>query len=1049
MSSFHYLFIFGNLLLIFISLTKAASLDERCDSNPECIGTGLICHTNLCQCDAPWYKPCNTVCEVQQQSVYEGDTCRVDDNCMRHARCDNSSKKCVCKETFSSFNGLCRKKYNETCAGNDECVSNICDISLRRCTCQDGSEPLNDGRCRRILARLYLNWAQANESKDFCYNDDSCLNILATCRNDGNRMEKFCQCPPNGYTTDFNNQKCIANEIERLSPMNEQTSTDNTTCVFCKDNNAVCANVGNKDTCWCRAGYDKVGNECQNIRYKFIFPTAMDSAQHSFSSTCSINGSIESVQDSLCSCAAYQEYDAATRRCKNIERQWISEHFEYGICTRIKSDAVAQGPINALCPPPLQCRANGDKYVCSCGPNKFLQSDAIGVRCVYRLGKPAENSSCPMNADFINNTCVCKAGYNQVNEDRGCELVLEHQETLADCSTSGSVAANNSCKTSFGGAARYCRPGVCRCDPTISFRDPVPVVCYSLLGVSQPEPNCPPGSKPPNAGTCECKGENRKSNDNRRCDPKSLLYNWNEATVNQADLQRGDCAALYSGWLADFNDTASIKVCQCAPIAFKSPSGVECWPLVYTDLTGSVSACNIPNSMQSITNSRRCECQSGYRPSNLMKRDCVRIPGRLDESIVINIPDVNPITASDCRALFGVLAELNNSRCVCPDDISFANNDGSRCHGILNKPTGFQTLISSDCPQHASTKITGTCQCNEGFVSSADNRICTTVDIPLVGTKEPLSANSCTNFTTDNCIAKYGTDSFCENNQCWCNRKSSFNINDNRCESFSNYIFPGLHERHNVSCDVDADCTRDNVNIDTVECTHRTSASSDYKVCVCKHGLFLNPFTQTCESRCPSDCNNRANSVCNGYNCVCKQGFIEENNTCVPVKEQIQLYKPCNSSFVATENIDVTCSSCNRGECAFSYRDTGFQCAKFNFDNDRCVTQGPNVCNALIGNSRCFEEENKCVCESGYYRDENLCALSVDSRCTTPEQCGSNGICSGQRCRCAEGKRVQNAIDAFGRSIQRCINDNTNGADQIRFSFISVLFFICVRIFFI
>ncbi|CAF4221297.1 unnamed protein product, partial [Rotaria magnacalcarata] len=84
------------------------------------------------------------------------------------------------------------------------------------------------------------------------------------------------------------------------------------------------------------------------------------------------------------------------------------------------------------------------------------------------------------------------------------------------------------------------------------------------------------------------------------------------------------------------------------------------------------------------------------------------------------------------------------------------------------------------------------------------------------------------------------------NNQCWCNRKLSFKTNDNRCERFSRYIFPGLHERHNVSCDVDADCTRDNVDINTVECTRRTSATDDYKVCVCKHGLFLNPLTQTC-----------------------------------------------------------------------------------------------------------------------------------------------------------------------------------------------------------
>lgn len=65
-------------------------------------------------------------------------------------------------------------------------------------------------------------------------------------------------------------------------------------------------------------------------------------------------------------------------------------------------------------------------------------------------------------------------------------------------------------------------------------------------------------------------------------------------------------------------------------------------------------------------------------------------------------------------------------------------------------------------------------------------------------------------------------------------------------ESFSHYIFPGLHERNNVSCDVDQDCVRDNIDINTVECIKRTGPSDEYKVCVCKRGWFLNPLTQTC-----------------------------------------------------------------------------------------------------------------------------------------------------------------------------------------------------------
>jgi hypothetical protein len=64
-------------------------------------------------------------------------------------------------------------------------------------------------------------------------------------------------------------------------------------------------------------------------------------------------------------------------------------------------------------------------------------------------------------------------------------------------------------------------------------------------------------------------------------------------------------------------------------------------------------------------------------------------------------------------------------------------------------------------------------------------------------------------------------------------------------ERYSNYIFPGQHERNNVSCNVDNDCTSEGADINTVECK-RIAPADDYKVCVCKTGWFLNPQTRRC-----------------------------------------------------------------------------------------------------------------------------------------------------------------------------------------------------------
>lgn len=43
------------------------------------------------------------------------------------------------------------------------------------------------------------------------------------------------------------------------------------------------------------------------------------------------------------------------------------------------------------------------------------------------------------------------------------------------------------------------------------------------------------------------------------------------------------------------------------------------------------------------------------------------------------IPEVDRISNGDCRALFGQLSVENSSRCICPENISFSNNERTRC----------------------------------------------------------------------------------------------------------------------------------------------------------------------------------------------------------------------------------------------------------------------------------------------------------------------------------------------------------------------------------
>ncbi len=65
---------------------------------------------------------------------------------------------------------------------------------------------------------------------------------------------------------------------------------------------------------------------------------------------------------------------------EKIEAKWISEYFQYGICTRIRSDGftAVQNP-QLLCANGLDCLPVGDKNICSCGQDRFLEQNSTGA----------------------------------------------------------------------------------------------------------------------------------------------------------------------------------------------------------------------------------------------------------------------------------------------------------------------------------------------------------------------------------------------------------------------------------------------------------------------------------------------------------------------------------------------------------------------------------------------------------------------------------------------------------------------------------------------
>ena len=67
-------------------------------------------------------------------------------------------------------------------------------------------------------------------------------------------------------------------------------------------------------------------------------------------------------------------------------------------------------------------------------------------------------------------------------------------------------------------------------------------------------------------------------------------------------------------------------------------------------------------------------------------------------------------------------------------------------------------------------------------------------------------------------------------------------------ELFSKYVFPGSHERSSMTCNSQEDCGV-NSNQNGIECNYIQGYETNYKVCKCQSGYFLNPFDSTCGMR--------------------------------------------------------------------------------------------------------------------------------------------------------------------------------------------------------
>ncbi|CAF0909261.1 unnamed protein product [Rotaria sordida] len=1039
-------FLYGYILILSISLTIAVQLDGNCQDDTQCEGPNIHCLGGKCQCNSPAYVPCKSRCEINNRSAYEGEHCEVNENCIENTIC--SEKRCKCIQDYTAKNGLCFKNLNSVCASHTECWSQHCSNS--RCVCAPGYEnPDNQAYCKRKLVKIYNNWSDANREQALCVDDNSCIDIVAKCiAGPQNVTTKFCKCPF-GYKVDDKHEQCERILGTLLSPLDSPVSNYGE-CGSCQDINAACIQAADQITCWCRFGYIKKNNACEkesNRKPLVIFPNSNDLNLHDFTNNCTSGSNNEhETNNKLCVCAPGYEFITKDQSCVKIQRDWINDIYEYGLCTRITPQDKAID-VDGLCPKPLICEARKDKHICSCGKDKFRDLNDPS-QCVYYIGKTTNSTDdkCPTKKALRNITsgiCECSAGYNAINNNRQCGIKLSSEIFQSSCNSN--QLDNKICRDLFGKNALFCTIGECRCSGNQSFSNKDQTHCYAPLNQSliQPMEDCPLQSSLKD-DHCECNVGYRPSNDFRQCVRLTVqLVAYVGPSINtNGQLTTEDCQALFTGPVESYTNDR----CQCKNIAFINDNNTGCWYQLNVTLPEAKESVFCPPN--SATGSGRiCLCSIGYT-RNVNK--CVPITNRVYIDNDPMAPNIAGLTESACRKWFGYGATQSSrgSYCICKP-YAYLVKSNSYCHFLLNQTTSeFKT--SDDCP--ANTFISpssppSACVCKPGYRVSSDNRTCTTTNIVLSGTVNVSSSQTtnCVSFTNDDCIVKYGEHAFCQNEACFCNRRVSFINAIGQCESFSKYIFPGIHERQFYSCNTETDCQgKGNVICDYL------NDGSPYKVCKCKDESLLDPKSQTCiEKRCTQNCQTNLNFECRGYDCVCRNGFYQTGLRCIKIPYELQLNQPCNRSglweyVLATANNSLECdASCDRARCQLGYRPEQSQCVPYQFGEEKCIYQ-ENICQYMDENSICNIDKNKCLCRPSYYLFDNRCVPAVGTACRTNEECGFN-ICKGQRCDCKDGQRIETTYDIDGRPIKHC----TNGIDQIRFSPVLLLFFIMIHKFFI
>ncbi|KAJ8307562.1 hypothetical protein KUTeg_015646 [Tegillarca granosa] len=899
-------------------------------------------------------------------------------NCQQNCVNNLGSYTCSCNHGYQL-----KDKYN--CEDINECFEKIdgCEQYCTNkdggfdCSCSYGYELLADGKtCNQTIDNCKLNnltcsygCENTTQSGDFqcicpagytlaadgsnCTDVDECKMNLCQQNCSNSDGSYTCHCY-NGYTLNEDKKTCSACEVPTWGPncsnrcncgLGGSSCSPTSGCVCrpgyagptcsdineCTENpgicpaNTKCENLVGTYSCNCLAGYEKVGDVCQNI----------NECNSAVLNNCSIELSTCTDNEGSFTCTCNSGYNQdGPYKCVDIDE-----------CAT-KSDDCEQ-----------DCQNNVGGYNCICNLGFVLNNDRKTCKKVF---DPCSSRNCSYGCQGQgeNTTCICASGYKLGGDGKSCIDINECNDpdtTLNQCNP------KSGCANTEGGYTCSCSDGY-----FLENDKRTCTVCdqYHWGPNCAKTCNCGPGAdRCDNIVGCLCKSgyAGTPCQDINECLVGTKCTGQNEECINTAGSYVCRCKSGFEnatdGTCQNIDECKTVGICDQVCTDNDGSYACSCFTGFTEDANGKCTDINecltgqnqCEQNCQNTDGSYTCSCNEGYILSEADRHSCTEKVKCTDTNCTQNCAVINKKEVCSCQHGY----ELNSDNVTC-DNID-------ECKG--NNP------CAQECQD---TEGSYNCSCNVGYSLNIQDKVsCVACSSNTFGL-ECSQMCTCVTENTASCDPVNGT---CSCREGWKGVNCETNIDE--CTTDSPCLNISNSECRDTNGSYVCDCVPGYVKASVyqcIECDNTHWGKDCAETCICDSKSTCDKFNGTCycspgykgdncsininECDVVDICGN--NTICTdtdgSYTCSCKTGYnVDECN---------YGSANCSSDAVCTDTEGAFTCKCKVG---FS----GDECDNTHWGKDcaeTCICDSKSTCDKFNGT---------CYCSPGYKGDN--CSINIMS----------------------------------------------------------------------